>query len=233
MPIRLLFLLMVLLLTACGASISPWKSEGADGAESEAVRAADLGVLRKLLAQSSIPPVIRLAPGTYHTRSPLRIRDVHGLRLEARGVHLILESRDENVIEIRDSDHVSIVGIHARHAEPSGPPGCLGTVIQIENSREVEIAESELDGSGIVGIAAYDSPGLLIRHNHIHHNSAYPVVYQGPSVTLIDNRFEANGNGNRIAFSRRSDQWPPTHDIGRDIRLPGLRMEGNTFVPSR
>ncbi len=197
------------------------------------LQVGDIDALKRLLEKGPRPVTVRLEPGTYRTLSPLRIVGIHGLRLEARGARLILESPDYNVIEIRDSSQVSIIGIHARHAKPSGPAGCLGTVIQIENSQSVEIAESELDGSGTVGIAAYDAPDLLIRDNHIHHNSAYPVVYQGPSVTLRGNLFQANGNGNRIAFSRTAEKWPPAHNIGEDTRLPGLRMEGNRFLPPR
>ncbi len=220
-PHPLLYLLFAGLLAAC-VPVAP---------DAPAVReVGDIETLRALLEADPVPPRIRLLPGTYRTRSPLRIEYVHGTRIEAHGAHLILESPDENVIEIRDSSGISLIGLHARHAAPSGPPGCLGTVVQIENSEGIEIAESELDGSGIVGIAAYDSPGLLIRDNHIHHNSAYPVVYQGPSVTLRGNRFEANGNGNRIAFSRDSETWPPAHDIGEDTELPGLHMRDNRFT---
>ncbi len=224
---------LLILLPCAGLLLACVSGETAVSKATTVLRVADIDALKRLLEKGPRPATIRLEPGTYRILSPLRIAGIHGLRLEARGARLILESPDYNVIEIRGSSQVSIIGIHARHAKPSGPAGCLGTVIQIENSRSVEIAESELDGSGIVGIAAYDSPDLLIRDNHIHHNSAYPVVYQGPSVTLRGNLFQANGNGNRIAFSRTAGKWPPAHNIGEDTRLPGLRMEGNRFLPPR
>ena len=189
----------------------------------------DISVLQKVLEGEPGGSVIRLAPGTYHTLSPIRFQNLDNLRLEAQSAYLILESTDDNVIEVINSSRLAIVGIHARHAKPSGPVGCLGSVILIENSEQVEIAESELDGSGIVGIAAYDSPDLLIRDNYIHNNSSYPVVYQGPSVTFMDNRFEDNGNRNCIGFSTSSENWPPEQNICKDTTLIGLHMEGNRF----
>ncbi len=190
----------------------------------------DISLLKQVLEGDPEVSVICLAPGTYHTASPLRFQYIHNLRLEAQGAYLVMDSTYDNVLEIRNSSRLAIIGIHARHAKPAGPVGCLGSVILIENSEHVEIAESELDGSGIVGIAAYDSPQLLIRDNYIHDNSSYPVVYQGPSVTFRGNRFEDNGNRNCIGFSHSSEIWPPGQNICRDTQLPGLRMEGNSFI---
>jgi len=223
----ILFSCAGLLLACVSGETLPGKTAVSEAAT--VLQVDDIDALKRLLAKGPRPATIRLEPGTYRTLSPLRILGIHGLRLEARGAQLILESPDYNVIEIRDSSQVSIIGIHARHAKPSGPAGCLGTVIQIENSQSVEIAESELDGSGTVGIAAYDAPDLLIRDNHIHHNSAYPVVYEGPSVTLRVTSSRPMATATASPFRARPKNGRRRIILAKTLGYPGCGWKATVF----
>jgi hypothetical protein len=173
--------------------------------------------------------IIKLKKKTYHLNFPLIIDYQKNLVVEGNGAELILASMVDHVIVINNSHNISIKNIKAAHTEPRGAAGCTGNVILINGGSDIVISNSELNGSGIVGIAAYETDNLTIVDNYIHSNSAYPIIYQGPLVTIRGNRFENNGNQNRIAFSYRNIDWPPEDNIGSNITKEGLIMEDNIF----
>jgi hypothetical protein len=176
--------------------------------------------------------IIKLKKKTYHLRDPLVIDYQQDLTLDGNGATVILHSMIDDVIVINSSHRISIKDIKASHTAPKGAAGCTASVILINGGSDIVISNSELNGSGLVGVAAYGTDNLTISSNYIHNNSAYPIIYQGPRATILGNTFENNGNKNRIAFSYKSTDWPPQENIGSDTNMNGLVMERNNFSPN-
>lgn len=175
----------------------------------------------------------KLKPGEYRLERVVHLVGKENITIDGNGAALIMNSLDSDVIFLENCRNVRLVNFKATHVEPSGPLGCTGNVIHVENSTDVTIENCDLNGSGIVGIAAYNSDNLVARNNRIHENSEYGIIYQGPLLVLESNRFENNGNGNVIYFSYvpkgGTMNWPPEHKIRGDTQRDGLRMSRNTF----
>ena len=73
---------------------------------------------------------------------------------------------------------------------------------------------------------------LKIISNYIHKNTHYPIIYDGPSVTIKDNTFENNGNENKIAYISGSP-WPPKKFFNTNVTKDGIIIEGNIFIGSQ
>ncbi len=174
--------------------------------------------------------IIRLRNRIYDLEYPLVFRELNHVVLDGNGAVLLQHALDSNVLEIVDSKDLIINNIKALHIDPQGPEGCLGNVIAIFGGQGITIQNSELNGSGIVGIAAYNSPNLSIVDNYIHRNSHYAIIYMGPSVHIINNILENNGHQNNIAFSHTQQaDWPPEEFFHFNAVKTGLFMNGNIF----
>ena len=92
----------------------------------------------------------------------------------------------------------------------------------------VLIEKCDLNGSGIVGIAAYRTKNLTVSNNFIHQNSQYGIIYQGPQIEIKGNIFEKNTKGN-IYFSDTDTSWPPNEKINTNQNKEGLKMSNNIF----
>ena len=174
--------------------------------------------------------IIRLSNRVYDLEYPLVFKSLNHVVLDGNGAVLLQHALDSNVMEIVDSTDLVISNIKALHIDPQGPEGCLGNVIAIFGGQDITIRDSELNGSGIVGIAAYNSPNLTIVHNYIHRNSHYAIIYMGPSVRIVNNILENNGHKNNIAYSYTQQAgWPPEEFFHSNIVKTGLFMKGNLF----
>lgn len=175
----------------------------------------------------------KLKPGEYLLEQEVHIIGKENITIDGNGATLVMNSLQSDVLFLEDCKNVRLVNFKATHIEASGPTGCAGNVIHVENSSDVTIENCDLNGSGIVGIAAYNTDNLVARNNHIHKNSEYAIIYQGPSLILESNRFENNGNGNVIYFSYvpkdGPSSWPPEHSVRGDTQRTGLQMSRNTF----
>lgn len=171
---------------------------------------------------------IKLKKGTYKLEIPIQLLDKKDIILDGNGSTLIMQSMSDDVIYIQNSSNITIMNFKATHIEPTGPVGCTGNVVHIEGGENISIQQCELNGSGIVGIAAYYTKDLMVLNNHIHKNSEYGIIYQGPQIEIRGNTFENNGNGN-IYYSYQSTSWPPNHLINSDENKKGLTMSNNTF----
>ena len=69
---------------------------------------------------------------------------------------------------------------------------------------------------------------LNLLNNHIHKNSEYGIIYQGPSVEIEGNTFQNNKKGN-LYFSFNNTSWPPEDLINKDENMEGLKMSKNIF----
>ena len=172
---------------------------------------------------------IQLKKGTYKLSSPISIIRKSNISIDGNGATLIMQNMADDVLFIDNSNNIKLINFKATHIEPEGPVGCTGNVIHIENGSGITIEDCDLNGSGIVGIAAYGTKDLRIINNYIHENSQYGIIYQGPQIEIKGNRFQDNGNGN-IYFSYQSITWPPNRLINSNQNSKGLTMSSNTFI---
>jgi parallel beta-helix repeat protein len=115
---------------------------------------------------------IIIKEGIYTISESLSISGKSGLTVMAEGEVWILSTDIYmNVIDITDSEEIMISNIKARHKEPLEEYECQGSVLYIENSRDISIFGCELNGSGAVGINLYGSDNIFISGCYIHQNS--------------------------------------------------------------
>ena len=172
---------------------------------------------------------IQLKNGIYELSSPISIIRKSNISIDGNGATLIMQNMADDVLFIDNSNNIKLINFKATHIEPEGPIGCTGNVIHIENGSGITIEDCDLNGSGIVGIAAYGTKDLRIINNYIHENSQYGIIYQGPQIEIKGNRFQDNGNGN-IYFSYQSLTWPPNQLINSNQNSKGLTMSSNIFI---
>ncbi|MCP4443235.1 MAG: right-handed parallel beta-helix repeat-containing protein [Aureispira sp.] len=171
---------------------------------------------------------IKLKAKTYELEEHILIDNKENITIDGNGATLIMQSLSDDVVLITDSKNITLKNFKATHIEPQGPTGCTGNVLHIEGGADILVESCELNGSGIVGIAAYKTENLKVLKNHIHKNSEYGIIYQGPSIEIIGNTFENNSLGN-LYFSYKSTAWPPEEKINSDQNKEGLKMSKNTF----
>ncbi len=172
---------------------------------------------------------IQLKNGIYELSSPISIIRKSNISIDGNGATLIMQNMADDVLFIDNSNNIRLINFKATHIEPEGPVGCTGNVIHIENGSGITIEDCDLNGSGIVGIAAYGTKDLRVINNYIHENSEYGIIYQGPQIEIKGNRFQDNGNGN-IYFSYQSLTWPPNQLINSNQNSKGLTMSSNIFI---
>jgi hypothetical protein len=171
---------------------------------------------------------IKLDKGTYELDYPIKISGKENITIDGNGATLIMRNMAEDVIYIENSNHITLMNFKATHIEPEGPTGCTGNVIHIKGGANILIEKCDLNGSGIVGIAAYNSNNLIVSNNFIHENSQYGIIYQGPQIEIKGNTFEKNTKGN-IYFSYIDTSWPPNKKINTNQNKEGLKMSKNIF----
>jgi len=171
---------------------------------------------------------IKLDKGTYELDNTIRIFGKENITIDGNNATLIMRNMAADVIYIRNSNNITLMNFKATHIEPKGPTGCTGNVIHIEGGANILIEKCDLNGSGIVGIAAYNTKNLTVSNNFIHKNSQYGIIYQGPQIEIKENVFEKNTMGN-IYFSYNDNSWPPNEKINTNQNKEGLKMSNNIF----
>lgn len=189
--------------------------------------------IQKMINEAEEGTIIQLKKKIYKLENLIQIENKKKLTIDGNGASLILNSLETDVIRVIKSEDIVLKNFMAKHIEPSGPVGCTGNVILVDYCKNIRIEDCELNGSGIVGIASYHSSNLVIKNNHIHNNSEYPIISQNESTIIEGNLFENNGE-NVIYYEYVSmgefAGWPPTNKIGEDENnMEGLKMKNNTF----
>lgn len=176
---------------------------------------------------------ITLEKNTYTINQPIIISDLDGITIDGKGSTIILESTTENVFQITDCEGFIMKNIKATHTEPDGPLGCMGNVVYIQDCPGAIFKKCDLNGCGIVGIAAYNCDALLIDKCHIHKNSQYGIIYQGSMLEVKKTLFENNGHDNSIYYSYVEPgqyvSWPPDEEINTNLVREYLVLKKNTF----
>lgn len=215
-----IFLMLLLFASACSTP-------------SNLLRVSPSDDLNKIIEEAEDGATIRLQKKTYQISQRINLINKQELSIDGRGAQIILNDPDSDVMLIENCEAIVLKNFMAKHVDPQGPVGCTGSVIQISNSSDVFLEKCELNGSGIVGISAYESGDLKVKDCHFHHNSDYAIIYMGPSISLAGNLFEHNGNNNAIYFKYLPEGeaagWPPTDKITADTQKKGLLMRDNVF----
>jgi|TARA_B110000116_G_scaffold218346_1_gene195841 hypothetical protein len=227
-----LFLFVIL---ACSISCSSINTKLLEPKRSEAsisLHANNEQDLYKIFDQITDTKVIELKNRIYNLDKPLILNSLNHITVNGNGAVLVLDSLVNDVVVMNKCHNITIDNIKALHKEPDGPVGCTGNVILINGGSNITIINSELNGCGVVGVSAYTSRNLKIISNYIHKNTHYPIIYKGPSVTIQDNKFENNGNENKIAYIGDST-WPPKKFFNTNVTKNGIIIEGNIFIESQ
>ena len=171
---------------------------------------------------------LSIKKGTYKLDSPLKLIAKKNVMIDGNGSNFIMQDGANDVVFLENCKNITLMNFKATHIEPKGPLGCTGNVIHIEGCEDVLIENCDLNGSGIVGIAAYRTQNLVVNNNYIHENSQYGIIYQGPGIEINGNVFEDNTQGH-IYFSYLDTSWPPKEKINTNQNKEGLKMSGNSF----
>ena len=224
-----------LITLACSISCSSYRTQSKGPETSNntvSIQASNEKDLYEIFDQITDTKVIELKNRIYNLDKPLILNKLSHITINGNGAVLVLDSLVNDVVELNRCHNVTIDNIKALHKEVNGPVGCTGNVILINGGSNITIINSELNGCGVVGVTAYNSINLKIISNYIHKNTHYPIIYDGPSVTIKDNIFENNGNQNKIAYMAGSP-WPPLQFFNTNVTTKELIIEGNTFGGSQ
>lgn len=215
----------VLFLTALLLGLSACQSS------SSLIRVSPEDDLVKVFEEAESGSTIRLEKKTYQLSRRLELINKEKLTIEGNGAEILLDNPNTDVLFMAECKDIVLKDFMAKHNDPQGPVGCSGNVLHIMDCSNVLVDGCELNGSGVVGISAYNTD-LNVKDCHLHNNSECPIVYMGPSIALAGNLFENNGT-NAIYFEyvekEEEEGWPPAHKISSDTQLEGLLMRNNVF----
>lgn len=169
---------------------------------------------------------IIILAGEYYSDTPIAILGKSDLTITGEGaVSLLLGDKDANVIEVEKSVNVRFENLKVKHTNP--PPGdrCSGYVFSALDSTNLSIVDSDINGSGLMGLVAGNVNGILLENNFFHENREEGIyIYSGiGTVKMFNNRFEDNGSHMSYNFEKVSEN--------RNDR--GLEMSGNAFLSTR
>lgn len=167
----------------------------------------------------------------YYLDETLVIQNLDAYTLNGNGSTIIQRNSNADVIRVEGGSQVVLKNFKATHTEPSGPIGCTGSVIQVYNSRNMTIDNCQLNGSGIIGVVAYDATMLNVTNCYIYNNSQYGILYEGStSIGITNNRFDDNGDtGNAHVAKALDPGLSQVEMIAGDENKAGLTMSGNTY----
>ncbi len=192
---------------------------------------ADKGELEALYRAVRTGTDITLKDLVYHLDSPLRISRKTGFTLDGAGATLLMTDKNEDVVIVEYSNNITLMNFKATHVEPEGPIGCTGSVIQVNGNDGVYIERCELNGSGIIGVMAYQTTNLRVVENYIYNNSKYGVLYDKyTKLEVRDNKFEDNGgNGDDHVAQALNDYLSEVQKMEKGSKNGSLQMSGNIF----
>ncbi len=157
--------------------------------------------IQKAIDKSQKGDVLLLKSGVYSVKYGLSIAYKEDLTIKGVGnVQILLDDPEDAVIEITKSSNIYVINIRASHKEPVKDPStqdspyvCTGHVITIEESKNVNILNCELNGCGTVGVAIYSSKKVLVNKCYIHNNSHAAIKLSNTkNINISQNRIENN-----------------------------------------
>lgn len=128
--------------------------------------------LQALIDQAPDNTTLRIPKGTYIINEGLLVKGKIGLSIIGEtGTTLLLTDLDKDVLSIEDSRQIRIFNLLLRHHTPLKEYKCHGSVVRIDNTKDITLANNELNGCGAIGISAQKTQNLTIEHCYIHSNS--------------------------------------------------------------
>lgn len=184
--------------------------------------------LQALIDQTPDNTTLRIVKGKYIINQGLVIKGRVGLSVIAEpGTAILLTNLEQDVLTIEGSKHISLFNVLMRHHTPLTEYRCEGGVIRIDDSKDITIANSELNGCGAVGVSAQNTQSLTIEHCYIHNNS-FNALYLSSvdGLRLWSNVIADNANTLQLynvtdmqmsdnIITRNTGYWrTPTHEAG-------------------
>lgn len=174
---------------------------------------------------------IKLKKLVYYLDRPLMISGKTDFTLDGNGCTFIMKDKSEDVMIVENSRNITLTNFKATHIEPDGPIGCTGSVIQVRDNENVSIKKCALNGSGIIGVTAYNTKNLSVVGNYIFNNSEYGILFDmGTTIEIKSNNFEDNGsNGNDHVVKALNAYLSEVEPINKGMNTEGLKMSNNIF----
>ncbi len=175
--------------------------------------------LQALIDQAADGDTITIATGTYMIDEGLRIQGRSDLTIICQSpVNIFCTDPAANVLNISGSTGITFAGGRLRHDEPAEEElSCSGFVVVVNESSDVLVYRSELDGCGTTGVAMFHSRNVRIDQCHVHNNSSLAFyLFSADGVKITNCRIENN----------KSMLWIDAMD---DLDEP-LEMWGNTIL---
>lgn len=128
---------------------------------------------------------VLIKAGTYKIHDSLKIAGKDNIVIAGEGkVSILLHDVYQNVFSIENCGTVTLSNLHAQHIQPLPEYECHGAVIAAAGTRKLTVTGCELNGSGAIGITAYDCGEIKVSDCFIHNNS-YNAFYFNKVDTLL------------------------------------------------
>ena len=246
----ILLIVMVLLLTGCGAAVGAPASEKAPEPEKPAENSSAMTVstVDELLAAIAPDTEIVLAPGTYDLSTAsdygktvnglytweevydgyeLVLQNLSGLKLSGEDAVISAVPRYANVIRCIGCDNVSFKGFTAGHTIEPG--FCVGGVIRLESCNNISMDGCRLYGCGIIGLWADDCENISVYDSDIYACSYEAVdLNTCRNVELSGCRFYGYDNADTLFRFESSDSINISGCEIYDSEVQRLMMPGGS-----
>jgi len=166
---------------------------------------------------------ITILEGEYYSSRTIDVKLKYNLTIKGEGkVSLLGTDMESDVIHVQNSKNIVFDNLTVKHTNPPTDTRCYGNVFSLWGSKEVTIKNSDINGSGVVGVMSYEQDGLTLENNIFHRNQYAGVdLYTPKGVSrLINNTFDDNGV--HVEYRGRS--------ITENVNERRLEMSGNHFL---
>lgn len=166
---------------------------------------------------------IIIMPGEYHSENVIDILRKSNLTIRGQGhVEILTNNMQSDVIHVESSNNIVFDNLTVRHTDPPKDTKCSGNVFSLWNSDDVTIKNSDINGSGVVGIMSYDQDGLTLENNTFHRNQYAGVeLFHSRGISRLKNNTFDN-NGTHVDVNGKK--------INEDTNKSNLEMSGNRFL---
>lgn len=227
--IKLTTILFAMLLTGIGLVIQSCKTTQLNNfAKDNIAGEEELAFLYNGLKNGN---TVKLKKLVYYLNRPLMISNKSNFILDGSGCTFIMKDKNEDVVIVENSKNIRLTNFKATHIEPEGPIGCTGSVIQVRNNENVAIEKCALNGSGIIGVTAYNTKNLSVVGNYIYNNSDYGILFDlETNIEIKSNHFEDNGeHGNDHVVIALNAYLSEVEPIKQGMNKEGVIMSNNLF----
>lgn len=137
---------------------------------------------------------IILQKGTYKLPKTIEISEKENLTIIGEdGTKIVLDDLDSAVFWVSNSKNINFVNISARHLTPPDiNQVCTGAVITLVDSQNINIKDSELNGSGVIGVTIIRSSNILIANSFIHNNTEAGLEIIEDMANTVNNIIVSN-----------------------------------------